>query len=85
MADRSIDRPVIESAWQALGGRLAAIAGSLAALVSLISDAPPHIAALRGAAAWAVLLVISKLGLAALCRAIEYDRKPSAEPEEPER
>jgi len=75
MADRGIDRPAIESAWRALGGRLAVLAGSLAALASLLGGAPPHVAALRGAVAWAVLLAISKLGLAALCRAIELDQK----------
>ena len=79
MVDRAVDKPVIESTWRALGGRIAVSAASLAALVSLWCDAPAHVAVLRGAAAWALVLLLSRLGLAALCRAIDLDQRSGAE------
>lgn len=79
MADRASDRRTIEAAWSALGSRIAVAAGASSALVSLLHDVPPHVAAVRGAAAWAVLLAITRLGLAALSRAIELDGAPPDE------
>ena len=74
MTDKALDKTAVENAWQALAGHLAVTAGALAGLVSLLSDAPPHVAALRGAAAWVVLLFVSKLGFKALARALECER-----------
>lgn len=73
MADRTIDKPSIENTWRALAGRLATFAGSATALVALWHHVPPHVAALRGAGAWLVVLVVSRVGLRALCRAIDLD------------
>jgi hypothetical protein len=55
---------------------LAVAAGSLAALLSLLSHVPVPIACLRGAAAWALVLVVSRIGLVALERALTLDLRP---------
>lgn len=81
MADRTVDRPSIESAWRALAGRLATLAGCSAALVALWNHVPADVAALRGAGAWALVVVLSKLGLAVLCRAIDLDQKQASREE----
>ena len=75
MTDRPFDRLGIETAWNGLGGRLAALGGSLVALVAIQADVPPHVAALRGAGAWALLLLVSKFGRQALMHALDLDEK----------
>jgi hypothetical protein len=56
-----------------LGGRLAAAAALLVALVSLLQHAPLWLACLRGSAALVGLALVARLGSAALERAIESD------------
>lgn len=50
----------LEGTWFAFSHRIAAITGAVAGLMALISSAPPHIASLRGAMAWAAVLVVGK-------------------------
>ena len=67
----------MQSATQALvalGRRLAAFAGALTALLSLLAHVPVRIACLRGAAAFAVVLVVARAGRLALERSLEADR-----------
>jgi hypothetical protein len=67
----------VQSASQALvalGRRLAAFAGALTALLSLLAHVPVRIACLRGAVAYAVVLVVARGGRWALERSLEADR-----------
>ena len=82
MADRTIDKPSIETTWRALASRMATFAGSSTALVALWHHVPPHVAALRGAGAWLLVLVLSRVGLRALCRAIDLDLAQSSSKQE---
>lgn len=58
----------VQTAWQDLTRRLAAVAGAGGALVSLLNDAPVNIAAMRGAGAYFALLLLAK-GASALMTA----------------
>lgn len=75
MSDRAIDKPAIESAFGALGGRFAVLAATLTALVSLWCEVPLRVAVLRGALAWVLVSVLARAGLVVLCRAIELDQR----------
>lgn len=58
----------------ALGRRLAATAGALTALVSLLRHVPVHVACLRGAAAFALVGLVTWVGRSALERSLRADR-----------
>lgn len=58
----------------ALGRRLAAFAGASTALLSLLAHVPVRIACLRGAVAFAVVLLVARGGRLALERSLEADR-----------
>ncbi len=49
--------------WAAFGHRAAAVAGALAALTALICHVPVQIACLRGALAWAAVLLVTRASL----------------------
>lgn len=65
----------LHSDWRQLARRLAVGAGALCALLSLIQNAPPHVASLRGALTAAGVLAVARLGLFALERAVAADRQ----------
>jgi len=60
-----------------LGLRFAAAGALVAALVSLLQHAPVWVACLRGAATLFALALGTRLGAAALARAVECDRAPA--------
>ena len=57
-----------------LGGRLSVAGALLVALVALLTHAPLWVACVRGAATLLVLRFGTRLGTAALARAIDFDR-----------
>lgn len=59
--------------WFALGRRLAVGAGAACALLSLLHDAPPSTAALRGALAWAAVMLHFRLSARALSWRLRRD------------
>jgi hypothetical protein len=65
----------LQSAWRPLARRVAVAAGAFAALVSLLNHVPVSVAAMRGAAAFAAVLVIAKVGLAALSASLHADER----------
>src|SRR5262245_13120471 len=69
MADSGNTAHSLAALWLAFGRRLAAAAGALVALVSLLVDAPLEVAALRGAGTLAAVLVAVRAGRALLVRA----------------
>ena len=66
----------IVSTWLALGRRLAAAAGALVALLSLLARAPAWVACARGAAAIAAVLVAVRLSRALLAFSLEPASAP---------
>ncbi|MGK0482030.1 MAG: ATP-dependent protease HslVU (ClpYQ) peptidase subunit [Planctomycetota bacterium] len=52
----------LASAWRAVGHRIAAMAGSAAALLSLFQHTPVKVASLRGALVWAAIMLTTSLG-----------------------
>jgi len=58
----------------ALGRRLAAFAGALTGLVSLLHGVPVRVACLRGALAFAAVLLLGRAGRAVLERSLAADR-----------
>ncbi len=83
MSDRSFDGLSLLATWRSLGHRFAVAGGCLAALISLLNDAPVLTASLRGAAAYAVVLVVAKLGLVALEHTLALEKRAQAKDEEP--
>lgn len=73
MVDRSLEEISLETTGRALGRRIAVASGCFVALVSLIQHVPASIAALRGASAFAAVLVIASLGLFALRKSLAAD------------
>ena len=63
--------------WRSLGHRLAVFAGSFVGLVSLFHHVPVLQTVLRGLAAWALVLVIGRLGLFALECSLAIERAAS--------
>jgi hypothetical protein len=61
MTDSPITAHSLQAAWLAFGRRAAVAGGALAALVSLLFDAPVRVASLRGALAWLALRVLVSL------------------------
>jgi len=49
--------------WTAFGHRAAVVAGALAALTALIQHVPVRFACLRGALAWAAVLLVTRASL----------------------
>ena len=82
MSDRGSDGLSLRTAWQSLGHRLAVAGGCLAALISLLNHVPVLTASLRGAAAYAVVLVVAKVGLFALERALALEARMEASDDE---
>lgn len=70
MTETLITAHKLLTTWFALGKRGAVAAGALAALVSLLHDAPLWVATLRGAAVWAAVLALACAGRAWLARSI---------------
>jgi hypothetical protein len=68
----------IRSLARELGQRFAAAGALVAALVSLLQHAPVWVACLRGAATLFVLALGTRLGAAALARAVDCDRGAAA-------
>lgn len=63
--------------------RAAVAAGCFAGLISLFHHVPVSIAALRGGAALLGVLLVGKVGLAALERSLAADRRSEDEEESP--
>ncbi len=60
-ADSHIMEFSLESIWRALSNRAAVFVGAATALCALAFGAPVRIASLRGAVAWAGILVITRM------------------------
>lgn len=67
--------------WTAIAGRLAVAAGAGAALVSLLQDAPPSQAALRGALAWFGVRLYTRYSTRFLAWRLRVDRREQAPPD----
>ena len=70
--------------WQAFGHRAAVVAGALAALAALIVHAPVRIACLRGALAWAAVLLVIRASLWLLQRTSLEDGPTELQSETPD-
>ncbi|MCC7011045.1 MAG: hypothetical protein IT454_00670 [Planctomycetes bacterium] len=77
MTDSPITAHPLSAAWLALGRRLAAAGGALAALVSLFFEAPVWVASLRGALAWIAVRVLVRLCAHALLASIGPPEPPA--------
>jgi len=66
MVDRAITAHSVERGMATLGRRVAVAAGALAALVSLLVDAPVRVASARGAATAICVLLVVRLATAFL-------------------
>ena len=76
--DRTSGEPepdVLAGAWRALAHRAAVAGGAAAAIVSLWHHVPLSSVALRGGLAWGVILVTTRLGWAAVSRALELEAR----------
>lgn len=82
MSDRAHDDLSLAAAGRSLGRRLAVAGGSLAAIVSLFHHVPASTAALRGAATYAVVLLVAKLGLGALRWTLDLESRHRPRDEE---
>ncbi len=82
MSDKSDGEIQLRHAWRSLSHRLAVAGGSFVALLSLFHHVPVSVAAMRGAAGYFALLIVSKLGLAALSWALQLDSRARAREEE---
>ena len=82
MSDRGSGDFPLHATWRSLGHRCAVAGGCLAALVALFNHVPVSTASLRGAVAYIVMLVVAKLGLFALERAIALDARSDSQDEE---
>ena len=76
--DKASGEVSLRPAWRPLARRTAVAAGCFAALVSLLNHVPVSVASMRGAAAFAAVLVIAKLGLAALQASLAADARASS-------
>ena len=74
----------LRRAWAAFGHRAAVIAGALAALTALIRHVPVRVASLRGALAWAAVLLVSRASLWLLQRTSLEDQPPELRSETPD-
>ncbi|QDV05024.1 hypothetical protein Poly30_05190 [Planctomycetes bacterium Poly30] len=52
----------LAQAWRAVGHRIAVIAGSATAFLSLLQHTPVHVASFRGALVWTAVLTTTSLG-----------------------
>ena len=64
--------------WFQVAGRLAVAAGAGAALVSLLQDAPPSQAALRGAIAWFAVRLYGRYSARFLAWRLRMDQRAEA-------
>ena len=71
MADTGITAQSLSANWLALGKRVAAAAGALAALLSLFNDTPLWVASLRGTVVWVCVLALALLSRAWLVRSLQ--------------
>jgi hypothetical protein len=71
MADITSSQPRSDDLWRAFGRHLAASTGALCALLSLVSGSSVSTASLRGALALFGVLLVTRIGAAALA-GIEY-------------
>ena len=71
MVDKGPDGASLRGAWRSLGQRVAVAGGSFVALLSLFHHVPASTAALRGAAAWFGVLVLTRASRRA---EVLYDR-----------
>ncbi len=83
MSDRSSGEVSLQATWRSLAHRAAVAGGCLAALISLFHHVPVSTASLRGAAAYAVVLLVARLGLYALEHALALEARQEAQDEEP--
>lgn len=56
----------LQTAWRSLVRRIAVLTGAGAGLISLLGDAPVHVATLRGAAGYFGVLLIGRIGALAI-------------------
>ena len=56
----------LEPTWSQLARRLAVAGGAGSAVLALLAQAPPHVAAGRGALVWLSILALFRLGAKAL-------------------
>ena len=82
MSDRGSGEFSLQATWRSLGHRFAVAGGCLAALIALVNHVPVSTASLRGAVAYVVVLVVAKLGLFALERAIALEARAESQDEE---
>lgn len=84
MTDRAWDETPLREVCRSLGHRIAVAGGSLVALLSLFHHVRVSTAALRGGSTYLALLLVARLGFAALVQARALDAKAKAEAEEPQ-
>lgn len=83
MEEDDLQVPVsVNHAWASVTHRVAAIVGSVTALVSLLWDAPPSIASLRGVLAWLAILLLRRATDWLLVRTVGEQAPIELNPEE---
>ena len=75
-------RSLVDDAWTALVHRVAAIVGSLTALVALLCDVPVTSASLRGALAWLAVSILGRATSWLLGRTLDSGPAGAAKPPE---
>jgi len=80
--DKASGEISLQTAWRPLARRVAVAGGCFTALVSLLNHTPVSVASLRGAATFAAVLVISKLGFQAVSASLAADRRAGQGAEE---
>lgn len=67
------------TAWRDLVRRIAVLTGAAAGLLSLLGDAPPHVAAFRGAAGYFGCLLIGRIGAIAISSTAKREAQAALE------
>lgn len=83
MVDEAIPARLFCAHWLAFGRRLAAGAGALVALISLLVHVPLFVASLRGAGTALALLAVVHLGRRALAWSLAVAERSGAESDGP--
>jgi hypothetical protein len=83
MSDKPSGEPYRAASALPLVRRTAVAAGCFAGLVSLFHHVPVSIAALRGGAAFLAVLLVGRLGLAALARSLAADGRAEGREQRP--
>ena len=80
--DKASGEISLQTAWRPLARRVAVAGGCFTALVSLLNHTPVSVASMRGAATFAAVLVIARLGLQAVSASLAADQRAGRGAEE---